>query len=46
MVHVKYDDKGNITWISEGMEFEHRRGNVSRELWESIDKFLNNQYKE
>ena len=41
MEHIKYDKKGNIIWISSGMEFEYRRGNISRELWESIKKFLN-----
>ena len=41
MVHVKYNDKGNITWISSDMDWQYRRGNVSPELWKAIDKFLN-----
>ena len=41
MVHVKYNDKGNITWISPDMDWQYRRGNVSPELWEAINKFLN-----
>jgi len=48
MIHIKYNDfthetnkKGDITWISPEMKFEYSRGNVSRELWIAIDKFLN-----
>ena len=38
---IEYNDKGNITWISSDMDWQYRRGNVSRELWLAIDEFLN-----
>ena len=43
MKHIEYDKKGNITWISSDMDWQYRRGNVSKELWKSIENYFNNK---
>ena len=41
MIHIQYNDRGNIAWISPDVKFEYNRGNVSRDLWVSIENYLN-----
>ena len=40
MIHIKYDEKGNITYVSSDMDWTYRRGLVSKGLGEQIKKYL------
>jgi hypothetical protein len=37
--HIKYDEKGNITYVSSDMDWTYRRGLVSKGLGEAIKRY-------
>ena len=39
MIHITYDKKGNINYVSSDMDWTYRRGLVSKGLGEQIKKY-------